>query len=147
MGLFENNPYTNYHDLNTDWIISKIGDVNNARDAAIAAAEDAASFTGNATATVQTRGGNSATSIQTAEIPDGIYFVLVFAHGGSITGWLHDLYYMEVISGGAVLRPIINDDVIDASLSINAGNIIVMNNYATTSEQVKLLAIGSTRGY
>lgn len=38
MGIFENWPYTNYHDLNTNWLIGKVKDV----DAAKQAAEDAA---------------------------------------------------------------------------------------------------------
>ena len=143
--VWEGVPYTNYHDLNTDWLVSKVSDVEKARDEAVEAAAEAASYTGISSVVIQTR-GNSATSIVTKPIPDGIYFILEFAYGGSITGELFNLYYTEVYNGGAVVRPMINDDVIDAGITINANNITVINNYPSSSEQVRLMALGATGG-
>ena len=38
MGLYDNFPYTNTHELNTDWIVKKIGDIDRAEEASAASA-------------------------------------------------------------------------------------------------------------
>lgn len=43
MGLFEHWPYTNFHDLNLDWIIKKLPEVITAGEQAVQSAEDAVS--------------------------------------------------------------------------------------------------------
>ena len=43
MGLFEHWPYTNFHNLNLDWIIGKVKDIDNNVNSAASSAESAAS--------------------------------------------------------------------------------------------------------
>ena len=50
MGIFENWPYTNYHDLNLNWVIGKIKDIDASRDRAIEAEENAKTSEDNAKA-------------------------------------------------------------------------------------------------
>lgn len=53
MGLFDKFPYTNFHELNLDWIIGKIKTVETSKDEAVASAAAAKQSEDNATASEQ----------------------------------------------------------------------------------------------
>ena len=97
MGLFEHWPYTNFHDLNLDWIIKKLPEVFTASAQAVQSAETAVSAKDDAVAAkeaAQSSAENAALSEENAErsaesaqdyaehIADPV--------GGLVTTWLDD---------------------------------------------------------
>lgn len=97
MGLFEHWPYTNFHDLNLDWIIKKIPEVFTASAQAVQSAETAVSAKNDAVAAkdaAQLSAENAAASEesagQSAESAQNYAEHIADPVGGLVTGWLDD---------------------------------------------------------
>lgn len=97
MGLFEHWPYTNFHDLNLDWIIKKLPEVFTASAQAKQSAETAVSAKDDAVAAkeaAQSSAENAAVSEENAERSAGsaqdYAEHIADPVGGLVTGWLED---------------------------------------------------------
>ncbi len=97
MGLFEHWPYTNFHDLNLDWIIKKLPEVFTASAQAVQSAETAVSAKDDAVAAkeaAQSSAENAALSEENAERSAGsaqdYAEHIADPVGGLVTTWLDD---------------------------------------------------------
>lgn len=97
MGLFEHWPYTNFHDLNLNWIISKIKHIETAEQstaaseqAAAASADAAAASAESAHASAENAAASEESAGQSAESAQNYAEHIADPVGGLVTGWLDD---------------------------------------------------------
>jgi len=72
MGLFEHWPYTNFHDLNLDWIISRFKNVETAEANAQEYAANAATSAENASASAESAAASETSAGESAEAVSGV---------------------------------------------------------------------------